>query len=222
MIILHADSIRKTFNGRNVLNDVFISCAAGEIIGLLGRNGSGKSTLLKVMFGSLRADNRFVTIDGKKAGDLHTTGHLISYLPQHNFLPNHKKIKDLISCFCSEPEVVKRHELVNGCLNKHVGQLSGGERRMVEILMILHTESRVLLLDEPFNGIAPRNIESVKEMIRASSKDKAVIITDHDYRNVLDLASSLVFIQDGNTKMIRNANELFDLGYLPDSAKGSF
>jgi ABC-type multidrug transport system ATPase subunit len=219
MSFLHVDSIRKSFNGQNVLNDVFISCERGEIIGLLGRNGSGKSTLLKVIFGSLIADNKFVCIDNKKVNSLYSTRNLIRYLPQNSYLPNHKKIKDLISCFCTNADEARKHDLIKDALNKTVYQLSGGEKRIVEILFMVNSEASVLLFDEPFNGIEPNHIEVIREIIKLHSKNKAIIVTDHDYRNVIDIASRLVFIQNGNTKNIRDANELFDLGYLPESEK---
>jgi lipopolysaccharide export system ATP-binding protein len=66
---LHVDSVRKDFGIRRVLNDVFLSCEVGEIVGLLGRNGSGKSSLLKIVFGSCAADYKFVSIDHIKQVD---------------------------------------------------------------------------------------------------------------------------------------------------------
>jgi len=222
MNILHADSIRKTIDGRNILNDIFISCKKGEIIGLLGRNGSGKSTLLKIIFGSMAADNKFVSVDQKKTGSLYSTRNIIGYLPQNNCLPNHKKLKDLISCFCNNADEVNSHDLVKPLLGKKVHQLSGGEKRIVEVLLMVHSEAKILLFDEPFNGISPINIEMIKDIIKFHSKDRAIIITDHDYRNVINMASRLVIIQNGNTKIIKELTELVDLGYLPESAKASF
>jgi ABC-type multidrug transport system ATPase subunit len=84
---LHADSVRKQIGNKQILNDVFISCKPGQIVGLLGRNGSGKSTLLKIIFGSLNADNKYVAVDGKKIDSLFDNRNLINYLPQDNCLP---------------------------------------------------------------------------------------------------------------------------------------
>ena len=212
---LHADSIRKTINGRTLLNDIFISCERGEIVGLLGRNGSGKSTLLKIIFGAMAADNRFVTVDEKKTGNLYSTRNLIGYLPQQGYLPSHKKIKDLISCFCPENSAILQNPVIEPFLNSKVNQLSGGERRIIEVLLMLHSGSDILLFDEPFNGISPLNVETIKEMIKGAASQKAILITDHDYRNVIDIASRLVLIQHGNTRVINDPAELVHWGYLP-------
>jgi ABC-type multidrug transport system ATPase subunit len=222
MSFLHADSIRKTLGGRNILNDIFISCEKGEIIGLLGRNGSGKSTLLKIIFGAVSGDNSFVSVDQRKTDGLYSTRNLIGYLPQNNFIPSHKKIRDLISCFCINTDEITGLNFVKPFLDKKVHQLSGGEKRIVEILLMVYSGVEILLLDEPFNGIAPINIETIKTIIKDHSGNKAIIITDHDYQNVISLASKLVLIQDGNTKIIKVAADLVDLGYLPESGRAAF
>jgi len=216
---LHADSIRKTFDGRNILNDIFISCHQGEIVGLLGRNGSGKSTLLKVIFGSLNADYKFVSVDEKKTGKLYSTRHLIRYLPQHNFLPDHKKIKHIISCFCNSTNAIeiRDNNLIKPLLEKKAKEISGGERRIVEVLLMVYSEAKILLFDEPFNGISPINVETIKTIFKSHSKDKAIIITDHDYENVINISSRIVLMQDGNTRIIKDLTELVDFGYLPQA-----
>ena len=219
MRVLHADSIRKTFTGGNVLNDIFISCDEGEIIGLLGRNGSGKSTLLKIIFGSLKAENKFVSVDQKKVGSLYSTRYLIKYLPQEHYMPTHKKIGETISCFCPDDTEIRNHHFVKPFLGKRVHLLSGGENRMIEILLMVYSNAKILLLDEPFNGISPINIDEIKTIIKHHSKHRAIVITDHDYRNVISMASKLVLMQNGNTKVIKEWTELVDLGYLPESAK---
>lgn len=221
---LHADSIRKQYGTRQILNDIFISCHTGELVGLLGRNGSGKSTLLKIIFGTLRAENRFVSVDQKKTGSLFAGRKLIRYLPQENFLPNHIKIRDLIRCFCSKAGggLLINNSLIQPHLDKKAGQLSGGENRLVEILLMLHSDAKYLLLDEPFNGLSPLQVEVVKALIREHALEKGFIITDHDYRNVLDVSSRIVLMDRGNTKMIKDHGALIALGYLPESSASLF
>jgi ABC-type multidrug transport system ATPase subunit len=218
---LHADSIRKQYGSRQILNDIFISCKAGELVGLLGRNGSGKSSLLKIMFGTLEADNKFVSVDQKKTCSLFAGRNLIRYLPQENFLPNHIKIKNLIQAFCSKPgsALLMNNSWIQPHLGKKSAQLSGGEKRLIEILLMLHSQAKYLLLDEPFNGLSPLQIEVVKDLIRAHASEKGFIITDHDYRNVLDLSSRVVLMDDGNTKIIKDFSELIEYGYVPSGAQ---
>ncbi len=214
---LHVDSIIKSFNTKQVLTDVFISCEKGEIIGLLGRNGTGKSTLLKIIFGSLSADRKFVKIGAKLIYGLFDNRRLINYLPQDNFLPNHVKIKTIINLFCDKEnaELIKKHNLIIPMLNKKSKQLSGGEKRLLEIWLIVFSDSKYILIDEPFNGVAPIYKDDIKKIIREQSKHKGFIITDHDYRNILDVSTRIVVIHDGGTKEIKNKDELKYWGYIP-------
>jgi ABC-type multidrug transport system ATPase subunit len=216
---LHVDSVRKDFRGRPVLNDIYLSCEVGEIVGLLGRNGSGKSSLLKIVFGSLRADNKFVSVDDKKVSSLFSVRNQIQYLPQDNFMPGHLSIKSIIACFCnrSNADMLMRHDLIKPFLNKKVGQLSTGERRLIEISMLINPTAKYLLLDEPFNGVSPIYVEVIKDLIRSNATHKGYIITGQDYRNVIDLSSRLILMKDGITKIIKELDELVTLGYLPET-----
>ncbi|MBN1111977.1 MAG: ATP-binding cassette domain-containing protein [Bacteroidales bacterium] len=217
---LHVDSIIKNFDTKQVLTDVFISCQKGDIIGLLGRNGTGKSTLLKIIFGSIPADNKFVKIGDKISSGLFDNRKLIKYLPQDNFLPNHVKVKTIIELFCdkNKAELIKKHKLIVPMLNKKSKQLSGGEKRLLEILLIIYSDSTYSLIDEPFNGVAPLYKEEIKDLIKGQSADKGFIITDHDYRNILDIATRIIIIHDGGTKELKSKKELIDWGYIPETA----
>lgn len=215
---LHVDSVRKHFRFRQVLSDVFISCKQGEVIGLLGRNGSGKSTLLKIIFGSLAAENRFVAIDGIRIDSLFQNKGLIGYLPQESFLPGHMKIKSIIALYCSldQAAILIEHDLVKPFLGKKSHELSGGERRMIEVLIMIHSPASYLLFDEPFNGIAPIYIEKIKVLIQEHTGKKGFIVTDHDYVNILSISSRVILLHDGAVKKIKSLNDLVDLGYLPE------
>jgi len=215
---LHVDSIRKNFRLRPVLNDVFISCKQGEVIGLLGRNGSGKSTLLKIIFGSLAAENRFVAIDDIRTNGLFQNKGLIGYLPQESFLPGHTKIKSIVTLYCEphQAALLLEHDLVKPFLAKKSRELSGGERRMIEVLIMIYSTARYLLFDEPFNGITPLHIEKIKILIQQNTVKKGFIITDHDYTNIIAISSRVILLHKGAVKKIERLNDLIDLGYLPD------
>jgi ABC-type multidrug transport system ATPase subunit len=220
MSSLHVDSVIKSFGNKQILTDIFISCKPGEILGLLGRNGSGKSTLLKVIFGSITADSKFVKIDNRIVDGLFDLGNLIKYLPQDNFLPNHVKINNIISLFCDKEnaEILRNCIHIKPLLDKRSKQLSGGERRLVEIFLIVFSNAKYVLIDEPFNGVAPVYIDDIKNAISEQSNLKGFIITDHDYRNIVDIATQIILIHDGGTKLIKNKDELKYWGYIPDIA----
>jgi ABC-type lipopolysaccharide export system ATPase subunit len=215
---LHVDSVIKSFGNKQILTDIFLSCSKGEIIGILGRNGTGKSTLLKIIFGSLQADNRFVRLNGKLAHSLFANRNFISYLPQENFLPNHIQIKDCISILCnkSNGDLLRDYYLIKPMLNKKCKQLSGGEKRLVEIFLIIYSRAEYVLIDEPFKGIAPIYIEDIKNRIVEQSENKGFLITDHDYRNILEIATKTLLLFDGGIKEIKTKSELKDWGYLTE------
>lgn len=216
---LHVDSVIKQFDARQVLTDVFISCQKGEIIGLLGRNGSGKSTLLKIIFGSMQADRKFVKVGDKIINGLFDNRHLIKYLPHDSFLPNHIKIKTIIDLFCSDTNagLVKNHALMRPLLSKKSKQVSAGEKRLLEILIIIFSDSEFTLIDEPFSGLSPLWKEDIKTALLTQSREKGFIITDHDYRNIMDIATRIMIIHDGGTKEITSENELAEWGYSRDA-----
>jgi ABC-type multidrug transport system ATPase subunit len=217
---LYVDSVIKSFGTKQILTDVFISCNKGEIIGLLGRNGTGKSTLLKIIFGSLIADRKFVKIGNKLINSLFDNRNLIKYLPQDSFLPDHIKINTIIKLFCNKHNrsIISENPLIKPLLNKKSKQLSGGERRVLEIFLIIFSKAKYILIDEPFNGVAPIYKEHIKDLIIEQSKSKGFIITDHDYRNILDIASKIVIIHDGGTKEVRNKDDLKYWGYIPEKS----
>ncbi len=214
---LHIDSVIKYFGIKHILNDIFITCEKGEIVGILGRNGSGKSTLMKIIFGSISAENKFVMVGSKPINTLADSADTIRYLPQSGFLPTHVNIRKLISVFCGKQnaQFLFTHELVKPYLDKKSEELSGGQRRILEIVMTIYSDAQYFLLDEPFNGVAPIQVDLIKELIRDQLPNKGFIITDHDYKNILELSTKIVLMKDGSIKLIKNQAELIEFGYLP-------
>lgn len=213
---LHIDSVTKSYNNKVILSDVFISCQKGEIKGLIGPNGSGKSTLLKIVFGTEKADFKFVRIGNKILRNISDGRNLINYLPQDNFLPNNISIGALINLFLQKEnrQVLFENEFIKPLLNKKNQDLSGGEKRIVEILLIIHSKAEYILLDEPFNGVSPIIRDYIIAYIKGNRSSKGFIITDHDYENVINLADNIVFLQNGFLKKITDRRELVELGYL--------
>tara|TARA_R110002051_G_scaffold297564_1_gene363916 strand:+ start:1344 stop:2036 length:693 start_codon:yes stop_codon:yes gene_type:complete len=213
---LHIDSLTKKYNNKVILSDVFLSCEKGKITGLIGRNGSGKSTLLKIVFGTEKAESKFVRIGKKIIRNISDGRNLINYLPQDNFLPNNIKISTLIKLFLSKDnsDILVNNEHIIPLLNKQNQDLSGGEKRIVEILLIIHSNSEYILLDEPFNGVSPIFRDYIIEYINKMKLNKGYIITDHDYENVINLADSILYLQNGYLKEINEKSELVELGYL--------
>lgn len=213
---LHIDSIRKNYGNRQVLSDIYLNCQQGDIIGLMGRNGTGKSTLLKIIFGTENAETKFVRVDDKVIRKLSDCANRIAYLPQHHFLPNKILVQTAIQLFCDKKsaEQVSKNEYIEPLLRKHYSTLSGGKQRLLEVILVIHSRAPYVLLDEPFNGIAPIVKEEIKRQIQ--STQKGFIIADHDYRNVMSISSQLILLYDGACKKISHHKELLQWGYLPE------
>jgi len=213
---LHVDSVCKSFGTRQVLHDIFISCKPGEIIGLFGRNGCGKTTLLKIIFGSLRAENKFIKVNGRIVQTLRENQNNIAYLPQKNFLPGHLQVKKIFDLFCKSTQTnsLKNDLHVKPFLDRKSKELSGGERRMIELLLILNSNAQYILIDEPFNGVEPRYKEEIKNNIQKHSEHKGFIITDHDYLSIVAIATKVMLLQDGSIKETTAGDELIKVNYL--------
>ncbi|HBK82668.1 MAG TPA: ABC transporter, partial [Flavobacterium sp.] len=108
-------------------------------------------------------------------------------------------------------------QIINLFKDKKVSSLSGGELRYFEIKLILLSKTKFSFLDEPFIGLSPVYIEKVKELIQIASIDKGIVITDHDYQNVLSIANKLYLMKDRKTILLRNEQELVSFGYLSEN-----
>ena len=217
--LLEIDSVVKVFDRHVVLTDIYMKCQTGDIIGMLGRNGTGKSTLMKILFGTLNADTKFIRIDGKVYNQPYKTINEICYLPQDSFLPKHMSVEKTIELYLGENRVVGFLEdsILQKLNTSKISHLSGGELRYLEIKLLLHTDCKFILLDEPFNGVSPILVGEIKKLIIKASEFKGIILTDHDYRNVLDVANQFCLIYDGGIKKIDDKRELVRWGYIPES-----
>ena len=217
--LLEVDSIRKEFGTNQVLTDISLKCQPGDIIGLLGRNGSGKSTLLRIIFGTLYTDHKFIRINDTILNQPFKKRNTIAYLNQDNFLPKNITVRQVVEIYSDDLD--QKGFLDDEVLSKVIGtkirNLSGGESRYLEVKLILNLDTLFVLLDEPFNGISPVHVDLIKKMIIDKSLKKGIILTDHDYRNVLDVANKYYLLFDGGLKPVNSKQDLIDWGYVPEN-----
>ena len=214
--ILEVDSVQKQYDGKIIVSDVYLKCETADIIGVLGRNGSGKSTLLKIIFGIVTADFKFVRVDGVVKAKTSELLNEISYLPQDNFIPNSFSIKKTIQLSIAKDKLQEFYadEMIQSMIDKKIKHLSGGELRYLEIKLILNNASKFVLLDEPYNGLSPIMIEKINELITAMSNVKGIIITDHNYENVIKVSTKLALMKEGKMHHLKDKSELVEKGYL--------
>ncbi len=217
--LLEVDSVRKEFGYEQVLTDIFLKCQSGDVIGLFGRNGSGKSTLLKIIFGTLYTDHKFIRINDIRTNQPFKAKNKIAYLNQDNFLPKNITLKKVVEIYFGKNNQngILDDEILAKLADTKIQDLSGGESRYFEVKLLLNLDTQFVLLDEPFNGISPLQVDLIKKMILEMSLKKGIILTDHDYRRVLDVANKYFVLFDGGLKKVEKKQDLVDWGYLPDA-----
>lgn len=214
--LLEIDSINKSYNGKPLLSNIYLKCELNDIIGIFGRNGSGKSTLLKIIFGTENAENKFIRINGKVENLPYLIKNGISYLGQNDFIPNNFSVLKAIdlSIIPSKKHLFINDDLIKKNLYKKISNLSGGESKYLHVKLILFGESKFCLLDEPYSGVSPIVSERINQLILEQSKDKGIIITDHNYQSMLNIVNKFVILKDGSTYFLNSREELIDYGYL--------
>ncbi len=214
MHLLEADSIQLAFDGRSILSDIYLTSETGKITGLLGRNGVGKSCLLKIIFGSLDSE-KSVRFDKQSKNQPFKIPKLITYLPQFNFIPKQLILKRVFEDFELDYSIFETHfpEFSSKYLS-YIGSLSGGELRLIELYMILKSNTQFALLDEPFTHLSPLQIEKAQELILEEKINKGILITDHLHQAVTDICDNLYVLSNGKTHLTKNLEELERLGYV--------
>lgn len=213
---LEIDSINKSYKENIILSDIYLKCETNDIVGIFGRNGSGKSTLLKIIYGTLDAENKFVKLNNKVEEFLYKVNNGISYLPQENFIPEYFTVRKAIYLSIDKSSLSEffNDEMINKIIDNKIATLSGGELKYLHLKIILYNDSKFCLLDEPYNGISPIMIAEINRIIVAQSKKKGIIITDHNYNNLLEIVTKIYIIKDRTGYLLKDKNELIKYGYL--------
>lgn len=218
--ILEISGIQKSFNNVLLLSDIYLKLETGQILGLFGRNGSGKSTLLKIIFGIVPVSDKSVFINGISKNNSSTLLNEIGYLHQNQFIPNHFSVLKTILLAVDKQNVrsVCEDEFLKSLLSQKIRNLSFGELRYLQVKLILSGQSKFVLLDEPFSGLSPKMVEIISLLIKENSQEKGVILTDHNYRSVMEIATDLRMLKEGKLQIINKKAGLIQEGYLISSA----
>lgn len=214
-MILEADNIELSFNNKKILYGVYLKAETGKITGILGRNGCGKTSLLRIIFGDLNAKYKNIRINSTyQKKDLYKTD-LIAYLPQHQLLPQNIKLSKAFKLFnVAWDDFTELFESFQKYDTTSIDKVSSGELRVIETYLILNSNKKIILLDEPFSFIAPIYIEKFKVIIEEKKKKSAIIISDHFYRDILDISDTVYFIKNGYSKIITSKEDLENEGYI--------
>jgi lipopolysaccharide export system ATP-binding protein len=211
-LLLTTEKLVKEYRGRRVVNGVSIGVGAGEIIGLLGPNGAGKTTTFNMVVGVVKPDEGAVFFQNQKITTMpmHKRARLgIGYLTQEPSVFRKLTVKENIlaileTCDLSGEERTARLKYLLDELDlspiakSKAYQLSGGEKRRLEITRALVTSPKLLMLDEPFSGIDPIAVYEVQKIVRRlKERGLGILITDHNVRETLKLIDRGYIIHKG-------------------------
>lgn len=221
--VLSAEGLVKIYRSRRVVNDVALHLQQGEIVGLLGPNGAGKTTTFYMIVGLIAPNAGRIRLDGADVTDMpmyRRARQGIGYLSQEPSIFRKLSVEDNILAILETLDLSKqeRAERLEALLNelsiKHLRkskayQLSGGERRRLEITRALVTRPKFMMLDEPFAGVDPIAVHDIQSIVAdLRNRDIGVLISDHNVEQTLDIVDRAYIMFDGQVKVSGTVREL--------------
>ncbi len=197
----------KTYGQRRVVNDVSFMVSPGQIFGLIGPNGAGKTTAIRMMMDIIMPDSGEISILGERLTE--AAKDRIGYLPEERGL--YRKLSVLKSLIylaslkgitphkaeSRAEELLKRFDMLPH-KNKKIEELSRGMGQLIQFLVTIIHDPRLIILDEPFAGLDPVNTELIKEIIlELKSRGKAIILSTHRMNEVEELCDQILMIDNG-------------------------
>ncbi len=223
--VLETRNLVRFYGKFQVVGGVSLSVRQGEVVGLLGPNGAGKTTTFYMITGLLRPSSGEILLDGKQITGLpmHKRARMgIGYLSQEPSIFRRMTVRDNIMAVLETLALPSRErdercaQLLEELDITHIASrrgynLSGGERRRVEITRALVTRPSFMLLDEPFVGIDPIAVAEIQEnILRLKARGLGILITDHSVRETLMATDRVYLMYEGRIRIEGNARELAD------------
>ena len=222
---IETNQLKKAYKGREVVKGISVRVDRGSVVGLLGPNGAGKTTTFYMIVGLVNPDSGNVKIDGTDVTHMpmyRRSGFGIGYLPQEPSVFRKLTVEDNLLAMLETTALTRteRREKTESLLEEfritHVRkrkgiELSGGERRRVEIARALVTDPNFLLLDEPFTGIDPISLGELQDMIGYLAKRGiGVLITDHNVRETLAIVDHAYIVNEGEILIAGDSQTIID------------
>ena len=215
--MLQVENLNKSFGSKQVLFDINFQADNGKILGLIGKNGSGKTTLFHSILKFVKYQGT-ITIDGHSfsSRDYNSVG----YLPEERSLMPKLTVLEQVSFLASLKGMKKdevKHDLqdwmqklkVKGQITDKIKSLSKGNQQKIQLIATLIHQPNLIILDEPFSGLDPVNVEIIKKVILQEKKRGATILfSDHDMSNVEELCDDVVMINNGHIVLNGAVNDV--------------
>ena len=216
--MIEINDISKLYGEQRAVDHVSFSVNQGEIVGLLGPNGAGKSTLMKILTCFIPPSEGEASICGHSIyDDTLAVRRCIGYLPEHNPLYLEMFVREYLRFAAGLSGVKNVGQRADEMIeltglqpeaNKRIGQLSKGYRQCVGLAQALIHDPQVLILDEPTTGLDPNQLEFIRNVIRNSGKNKAVLLSTHIMQEVEAMCSRAVIINHGRIVADESMNGL--------------
>jgi branched-chain amino acid transport system ATP-binding protein len=209
--LLKIEKLHASYGGVEVLRDISLEFGESEVLCLLGRNGAGKTTLLKTIMGLVRATSGSVTLEGTELTKLpahEVPRHGVAYVPQGRRLFAELSVAENIEIGLmtrgkgreTRDAVLDLFPVLRERLNQRSGTLSGGEQQMLAMARALAIEPKVLLLDEPTEGLMPSAIAKIRETVAAlRERGVSTLLVEQRVDAVLPVADRVAFIENGRS-----------------------
>jgi len=202
--MIQINQLHKKFGKLIVLDGLDLEIKSGGIFAILGPNGSGKTTLIKSILGMVIPNSGEIKINDQSVLKQWKYRNQINYLPQIANFPANLTVKELIAMVKNlRPKEPRDSDLIElfslePFLDKKLGNLSGGTKQKVNIVLTFMFDSELIILDEPTTGLDPISLIHLKEIIqKEKSKGKTILITTHIMSFVEEVADEIVFLLDG-------------------------
>lgn len=213
--MITVNDLHKQFGKLKVLDGVSFSIAKGGVYAVLGHNGSGKTTLLKTILGMVIPDSGDVLLESASVLGRHAYRERVAYLPQIARFPDNLTVKELIRMIRDirsqpgrEEELIVRFGLEK-FLDKKLGELSGGTRQKVNIVLAFMFDAPICILDEPTAGLDPVALIELKRLIEEEqTRGKLILITTHILSLVEEVAEEVIFLMDGKIEFMGTLSSL--------------
>lgn len=213
--MIEINSLHKNFGKVEVLDDVSLTIADKGIFAILGPNGSGKTTLIKSILGMVIPQSGEIKINGHNILGKWNYRQEIDYLPQIARFPDNITVMELLQMIknlrgkkANDKELIELFKLAP-FLDKKLGNLSGGTKQKVNLVLTFMFDSPILILDEPTTGLDPLSLIQLKDIIRREkAAGKTILITTHIMDFVETMADEIVFLLEGNIYFKGTVDEL--------------
>lgn len=218
MLSVEVDHITKTYGIRAVVDDVSFTVNQGEILGLIGPNGAGKTTTIRMIMDIIKPDSGDIKILGEKINE--TSKNSIGYLPEERGLYRKVNVIDSIIYFASLKgmDAQTARERANDLLkrvdmlphkNKKIEELSRGMGQIIQVIVTVIHDPKLIILDEPTAGLDPVNAQLLKDMMmELRNRGKSVIMSTHRMNEIEEMCDRILMINRGQVVLYGGLAEI--------------